>query len=128
MLRFCPLAQAVLGAPDASQLDLNFYQATVDNISKVYSESSPNVEFQTDAYISQHSPMAGQVLLSQDIANTDGFGNLAIDTNASGSIIVPAGVSLETSPGGQISFYAANIDIDGSVAAPGRRHTELLRQ
>jgi filamentous hemagglutinin len=50
--------------------------------------------------------------------NADGFGILKLDTTASGTITVPAGISLDTSSGGQISFEAANITIDGSISAP----------
>jgi filamentous hemagglutinin len=82
------------------------------------------------------------VVLSPDLVNRDGFGTLSI-IDSDGSITVPAGVSLSTPLGGSVSisnegvpvlntagttipveggsitFNAANVTIDGSVAAPG---------
>jgi len=115
---FLPATMEISAVPQAGQLDLSFLQHTSDNVSKVYLSTSPNIEFETDSYISQNTPAANQIFLSQDIVNTDGFGALAIDTSASGTITVPQGVSLTTSPGGQISFTAANIDIEGALSAP----------
>ena len=59
-----------------------------------------------------------QVLLSPDLVNLDGFGNLTID-NSDGDIFVPAAVSMTTSVGGSMSFKGANIDIEGRLVAPG---------
>ncbi len=116
---FLPTLLATSAVPEASQLSISFLQHTVAGASNVYGTTSADVVFQTNSYLSQNAPAANQVLLSQDILNNDGFGNLSIDTNAGGTITVPAGVSLQTLPGGSISFLAANIDIEGKVAAPG---------
>jgi filamentous hemagglutinin len=114
---FLPTTLEISGIPQASRLNLSFLQATVDNTPSVYGTTSPNVEFQTDAFIGQNAAPANTILLSQDIVNNDGFGNLTIGTAASGSIVVPQGVLLTTSAGGSINFTAANIDIEGSIAA-----------
>lgn len=116
---FLPSTLEISAVPQASQLDLSFLQHTSGILSNVYLSTSPNIAFETDSYISQNTPAANQIFLSQDIVNTDGFGSLIVDTSASGTITVPQAVSLTTSPGGLISFTAANIDIEGSLAAPG---------
>jgi filamentous hemagglutinin len=59
-----------------------------------------------------------QVILSPDLVDTDGFGNLLVN-NGDGSITVPAGVSLTTLVGGSISFLGANVDIEGNLGSPG---------
>ncbi|MGI9087065.1 MAG: filamentous hemagglutinin N-terminal domain-containing protein [Chthoniobacterales bacterium] len=59
-----------------------------------------------------------QVILSPDLLTTGGFGNLKID-NSDGDISVPANVGLTSSPGGSIAFTGANIDLRGSIVAPG---------
>jgi filamentous hemagglutinin len=115
---FLPTTLDVCAAPAASQLTISFLQATADRVANVYGVSSPDVQFQTDSYIAQNAPLANQVLLSQDITNTNGFGVLSIDTSAGGTVSVPGNISLATVPGGQITFLAANIDIEGSVSAP----------
>ena len=114
-----PTILNILGVPEASSLDLSFLDPKVGLSGSAYTSSSPDVLFETDSYISQNTPAANQLFLSQDIVDSDGFGTLKIDTSASGSITVPEDVSLTTSPGGLLSFTAANIDIEGNVAAPG---------
>lgn len=114
---FLPTTLKISGVPNASELDLSFLQKI--NSENVYLPTSPDVEIQTNSFISQNAPLANQLLLSQDIVNQDGFGVLKIDTSASGTITVPQGVSLTTALGGLISFTAANIDIKGSLSAPG---------
>jgi filamentous hemagglutinin len=116
---FLPEAEAMLGVPTASTLNISFLRPTSLNVSDVYLPTSPDVEFQTDADLGQDTAVANQILLSQDIVNTEGFGNLNIDTSSSGKITVPSDVALATSPGGEITFKAANIDIEGDLAAPG---------
>ena len=118
------------------------------NIYTVYSPTPPVVTFQggvtgqqlVGAFNSDPSSWSlsadreANVYLSPDLVNTDGFGNFSI-TNDDGLIVLPEDVSL-TAPlagsittnssdvmtavsGGSITFDAANIDIEGSITAPG---------
>jgi filamentous hemagglutinin family protein len=116
---FLPTALKIDGVPDSGTLDLSFLQSEANAVKNVYAVTSPDVVFQTDAYLSQNSAGPNQVLLSQDIVNDDGFGTLSIDTSASGTVSVAQGVNLTTAAGGSITFKAANIDIEGSIAVPG---------
>jgi filamentous hemagglutinin len=59
-----------------------------------------------------------QVILSPDLVNVNGFGNLNID-NRDGDITVPEGVRLTTSAGGSVQFKAANLDVEGQIVSPG---------
>ncbi|MFO1483453.1 MAG: filamentous hemagglutinin family protein [Verrucomicrobiaceae bacterium] len=58
------------------------------------------------------------VVLSPTLLTTQGFGSLLVD-NSDGNISVPADVTLSTPLTGTIIFRGANIDIQGSVSAPG---------
>jgi filamentous hemagglutinin len=58
------------------------------------------------------------VILSPDLVNEDGFGNLTVN-NGDGDISVPASASLTTLPGGSITLQGANIDVEGQVSSPG---------
>ena len=112
---FLPTTLAVSGVPLPSSLSLSFQELVKGAAISV--GLTPNVMFQTDSYISQNTPETNQIFLSQDIVNLDGFSmNL---TNSGGTISVPVGVSLTTIPGGNLSFAASNIDIEGDIAAPG---------
>jgi filamentous hemagglutinin family protein len=59
-----------------------------------------------------------QVILSPDLVNVDGFGNLNID-NRDGDINIPEDVRLTTSPGGSVQLKAANLDVEGQIVSPG---------
>lgn len=59
-----------------------------------------------------------KVVLSSDLLKTGGFGILAVENDA-GNIEVPRGVDLNASAGGSVSFTASNIQISGSIVAPG---------
>ncbi len=58
------------------------------------------------------------VVLSPELLTSSGFGTLTVD-NSDGDISVPAGITLATQPGGSIKLSAANLDIAGTVIAPG---------
>jgi len=116
---FLPVTEQVSAIPSASSLTLDFFQRTANGAANVYAATSSNITFQTDAELAGEQATPGNLLLSQDIVNEDGFGNLTIDTTASGSISIPEGVSLVAPLGGDISLSAANISIDGSISAPG---------
>jgi len=109
---FLPTILAKQAVPATGSLTLNFQgQNAAVSGTPAYSPTPPVIDFGA-------SLGSGDLVLSSDLINLDGFGNFSIK-NADGTINVPAGVSLTTSPGGSISFSAANLDIEGSVSAPG---------
>jgi len=59
-----------------------------------------------------------KVILSPSLLGESGFGELVVD-NADGDISIPASIALSAPPSGSISLTAANIDVAGSVSAPG---------
>jgi filamentous hemagglutinin family protein len=61
---------------------------------------------------------ARKFVLSSDLFGESSFGSLTID-NSAGSIFVPADVSLDAGPKGSITMKAMNIDVAGSISAPG---------
>ncbi len=98
-----------------------------------YSPTPPNIVFRPNESLSAVDPFAldslgqplplradrrEQVILSPDLLSRDGFGVLQV-TNSDGNILVPAGVLLQTAPGGSITFSGANLDIEGQLRAPG---------
>ncbi len=59
-----------------------------------------------------------QVILSPDLVNANGFGNLSVD-NRDGDVSIPVDVSLTTSVGGSVQIKAANLDLEGRITVPG---------
>jgi len=59
-----------------------------------------------------------KVILSPDLFTTDGFGNLTV-RDGDGSVTVPAGVMLDAGADGSVTLDAANMNIAGSILAPG---------
>jgi len=120
--------------PIPSTLSLTFVAQDVIG-SKVfsYSPTPPSIVFQASSDLKPADPFAldasgnplplrgdrtAEVILSPDLINKDGFGYFSIE-NSDGSITVPAQVALNTALGGSINLSAANMDIEGSLAAPG---------
>lgn len=64
------------------------------------------------------APRLASVVLSPDLLEEDGFGNLTIE-NPDGNITVPEGAALTTTPGGSIALIGSNLTVDGRVTAPG---------
>jgi len=108
---FLPTILAKQAVPTAGSLTLNFQSqnATISG-TPAYSPTPPVIDIGT-------SLNSGDLVLSTDLVNVDGFGNFTIK-NPDGTINVTAGASLTASPGGAITFTAANLDIEGSVSAP----------
>ena len=121
--------------PTQSALDLVFEGQTFNSSYVVLptSPTPPEIIFQQDstqdpvaafALDSSGDPLGlsadrkATVILSPDLVGKDGFGTLTIN-NSDGDILIPSGVSLTTAAGGSITFSAANLDIEGSVTAPG---------
>ncbi|OYW77296.1 MAG: hypothetical protein B7Z37_04825 [Verrucomicrobia bacterium 12-59-8] len=58
------------------------------------------------------------VMLSPTLLTSSGFGHLSVD-NFDGLINLPAGITLQTTPQGSITLLGANVNIQGSIVAPG---------
>ncbi len=98
-----------------------------------YSPTPPNVTFGQNASQTPAAPFVvdaegnaatlradrkEQVFLSPDLLVESGFGALSVE-NTDGDIVVPTGITLNAQPGGSITLAGANIDIQGTVSAPG---------
>ncbi len=59
-----------------------------------------------------------KVVLSPQLLTSDGFGNLTIK-DEDGSVSIPAGVTLDAGDAGTVTIAAANLEIGGSIVAPG---------
>ena len=68
--------------------------------------------------LTKGSAPVGSIGLSTDLVNADGFGNLSI-LNHDGSITLPSSSTLNLKPTGQLALEAANVDIEGTISAPG---------
>ena len=123
------LQQSQLASP--SQFDLSFETETGAGAiaGAAPPPVPPNVIFSTVNDLPAASPFSigsygldpareKTVILSPDLVSSDGFGTLNI-SNGDGNVTVPAGVSLKGQPDGSITVAAANIDIQGSITAPG---------
>lgn len=121
-------------APTPSSLLLAF-QAQDINSSEFLplSPTPPTILFESESDLPPAAPFAldgtgnplplsadrkSEVILSPDLINKDGFGSFTL-VDSDGTINIPAQVQLTTVPGGSISLSAANLDIEGSLTAPG---------
>jgi len=123
--------QRVTG-PALSSLSLNFQgqdPALPQFFFPLYSPASPSVAFQTGSnltpvggYVPGGTALANErkntVFLSPNLLGASGFGAMSVD-NSDGNIAVPANVSLTAPAGGALTLSAANLDLQGKVAAPG---------
>ena len=130
-------AQQLLAAPLPSSLSLKFQAQQVSRVPlnlPLYSPTPPGVVF-TQGSVSQTAvgafPASGSgafaalpqarrdnVYLSSALLSPQGFGSLTV-VNYDGNITVPADVTLVATATGSIVLNAANIDIEGSLIAPG---------
>lgn len=110
---FLPTILATQAIPTASSLSLTFLgqNSTAAGITSRAPSPAPSIDFGV-------SQAAGDMVLSSDLINTDGFGNFTL-YNGDGNITIPSGVALNTAPGGSINLTAANLDIEGNVSSPG---------
>ncbi len=77
--------------------------------------------FQTDAAgnpLPLRSDLLANVYLNPDILTTGGFANFTLN-NPDGTITIPEASRLTTLNRGNLSFTASNIDVLGSIIAPG---------
>ena len=122
-----PTMVSISAIPATSSLVLNFAaQDPSTSAHATISPAPPDVVFTNDSTL----PAAGafgaglpaarivEVDLSPDIVNDDGFGNITIG-NVDGNITLPANVTLTTAPGGSVVMSGANVDVEGTVEAPG---------
>jgi filamentous hemagglutinin family protein len=144
---FLGTMQGIIGVPTPSQLSLNFsgqnangqsQSVTPPNVVITQSSSQAAVSaFLFDETMDPSDLLIGgprglrgaEVDLSPAIVNSDGFGGLSIDVSggasdadgasAGGNITVPLSTHLVTPIDSDIQFKAANIDIEGSIQAPG---------
>lgn len=124
--------------PQSAYLNLSFLaQTVVGGQALSFSPTPPSIVFQENKTLAAADPFAldstgaplplradrqNSVELSPDLTNKNGFGSLTI-TNSDGNILVPAGVSLKTSPGGAITLTGSNINIQGQVSTAGGTQT-----
>ncbi|HEX4638344.1 MAG TPA: filamentous hemagglutinin N-terminal domain-containing protein, partial [Chthoniobacterales bacterium] len=120
--------------PTPSSLSLIFRAQTPLTNGNFYpiSPTPPSITFGTNTLAAADSfalnssgvPLAlradrqNEVILSPDLIDKDGFGIFKID-NSDGSITLPANVTLSAPAKGSITLLGANIDIEGSIIAPG---------
>jgi filamentous hemagglutinin family protein len=121
-------------APAASSLTLAFQAQDINSAAFLpFSPTPPTVVFQTasdlapaDAFaldsagnpVSLRSDRKAEIVLSPDLPGSLGFGIFSVE-NGDGTIIVPSQIALRSTVGGAINLTAANMDIQGSVIAPG---------
>ena len=121
-------------APSPSSLALTFQAQDISTPAFLpFSPTPPAILFQTSSELQPAAPFAldssgnplplaaarkAEVVLSPNLIGQNGFGSVSID-NSDGSITVPSGVELKNVVGGSVTFSAANLDIEGSVVAPG---------
>jgi len=121
-------------APNPSSLSLIFQAQDLSSLSFLpFSPTPPAILFQANSDLPPVAPFAldssgnpvplsgdrkAEVILSPNLIGQTGFGSFTVD-NSDGSIMVPAQIELQSVVGGSINLSAANMDIEGSVAAPG---------
>lgn len=129
--------QQLQAAPQQSTLELHFraQQLSRNPVAfPYYSPTPPDIEFRTgasglvaaDAFalngggapVALRQERRDTVILSPDLLATQGFGSLLVD-NGDGNISVPLGVALTAPATGSILLRGANIDVQGSITAPG---------
>ena len=120
--------------PNPSSLSLTFQTQDISTPSFLpFSPTPPAISFQASSDLAPAAPFAldgsgnplplatarkTEVILSPNLIGPNGFGSVSIE-NSDGSIMIPAQVVLTSVVGGSIKFSAANLDIEGSVNAPG---------
>ncbi len=121
-------------APNPSSLSLIFQAQDINSSSFFpFSPTPPSIVFQASSDLQRADPFAldslgnplplrgdrkAEVILPPNLIGQSGFGSFTLD-NSDGSITVPAQVELKSEVGGSINLSAANMDIEGSMAAPG---------
>ena len=100
--------------PANSSLSVNLSgNGVVNQVPVLISPYAPFVTFAANGSSSQSS-----LVLAPDLVSAHGFGNLNV-LNHDGSITVPANTTLDAGINGSVTLEAANINVDGSIKAPG---------
>lgn len=123
-----------LQAPKTGEFTLKFEaQEMLTSVYPVYSPTPPTVTFQSGttqapanafALDASGNPPAlradrlANVHLSPDSLAQGGFGKITVENN-DGRIVVPVGSALNAAVHGSITLSAANLDILGTLSAPG---------
>jgi len=121
-------------APAPSSLALLFQAQDARTLAFFpFSPTPPAIQFQASSNLRPADPFAldpsgnplplrpdrkAEVILSPSLIGPNGLGSISID-NSDGSITIPAPIQLKSMVGGSVTFFAANLDIEGSVVAPG---------
>jgi filamentous hemagglutinin family protein len=120
---------STLPAPSSLKLSFTAQDPSFGTNYPTYSPTPPNITFQSpatgnsapslsyDASFRLTGSSAANVVLSSKLLTDDGFGSLTID-NRDGNITIPSKVALKTMPTGSVTLTGANIDVEGSIAAP----------
>ncbi len=114
---FLPTVLATQALPAAGSLSLTFLGQNGSVTG--YPSQSPSPSPAIDIGASQ---AAGDMVLSPDLINVDGFGNFTL-YNQGGDITIPAGVTLNVAPGGSVNLTAANLDVEGGMISPDGNFT-----
>ena len=124
---------ATLAKGSALSIQFVAQDATVKSRLPIFSPTPPEITFQAGTVQAPADPFGldaagnslplradrkSNVILSPELVSTNGFSTLSI-ANSDGGITVPANVSLNAPAMGSITFQTANLDIQGSISAPG---------
>ncbi|MEO8616191.1 MAG: filamentous hemagglutinin N-terminal domain-containing protein, partial [Luteolibacter sp.] len=123
-----------LAPPAKSALNLSFKAQDISYPTyPIHSPTPPTITFDPNVSLVAANPFAvgingdplglradrtSLVVLSTNLLVADGFGSLTLD-NHDGAVIVPEGVDLAAPIGGDITFKASNITVNGSVTSRG---------
>jgi filamentous hemagglutinin family protein len=107
--------------PSPSSLSLGFGAPNINISFQASSNLTPADSFALDNAgnpLPLRADRGAEVILSPNLVGQSGFGSFSVD-NGDGTISVPAQIELKSVVGGSINLSAANMDIEGSVVAPG---------
>lgn len=122
-------SSSTLPAPSSLKLAFQAQDRSITTL-PTYSPTPPKIVFQSgsvdptsnsfavDSSFRLTGARASNVVLSADLLTQNGFGSLTVD-NRDGDITLPSPVSLKAAPGGGVTLFGANIDIEGTISAPG---------
>jgi filamentous hemagglutinin family protein len=143
---FLGTMEGILGVPTSGTLSLTFTLESLGEIKSaptppnlVFAQpsgSDPVTPFDYDSTVNpgglviagSRGQRGAEVDLSPDLVNVDGFGNVTLENSGGtpasasaegGGFTVPAGTGLDFAPGGNLTVRSADIDVEGSIQAPG---------
>ncbi len=128
--------QQLDSAPRRSQLSLKFQAEDLDRDlnNPIFYPTPPDIEFRqgggsqaaagafslnvSGVPLNLRQDRQDLVILAPELLSSEGFGSLLVD-NPDGDILVPAQVALAATAAGSITLHAANLNIQGTLSAPG---------